>query len=94
MIISPGKEKCNTGDGGIRMKIYRMNTERFMNRVAESRGDVYLRLADGSLCDLKHDRLASALFRTMEMPEEGIELTFTEAKDVSCILQYITEAAG
>ncbi len=47
------------------MKIYRMNTERFMNRVAESRGDVYLRLADGSLCDLKHDRLASALFRTM-----------------------------
>lgn len=75
------------------MKIYRMDTERFMNHIAASRGNVYLRLSDGSLCDLKHDRMASALFRTMEIPGSGIELIFSEAQDIPCVLQYVTEAA-
>lgn len=75
------------------MRIYRMNTKRFMNRIKESKGNVYLRLPDGSLCDLKHDHAVNALFQIMEIPEKGIELMFSEAQDISCVLQYITEAA-
>lgn len=75
------------------MKIYNLDTRRFMKRVAQSKGDVYLHLADGNLCNLKQDCMASALFESMDMPEEGIEVSFSDTQDVSCFFQYLMETA-
>ena len=76
------------------MKIYNLDTKRFMKRVAQSKGEVYLRLPDGNLCNLKQDSSASALFGSMEMPEEGIEVTFSDTQDASCFFRYLIETAG
>ena len=71
------------------MKIYNLDTKRFMKRVAQSKGEVYLHLPDGNLCNIKQDSSASALFGSMEKPEEGIEFTFSDTHDASFNLRYL-----
>ena len=45
--------------------------ERFLNIVQHSRGEVLLRLPDGTDCDLKADPGARQLLRLMELGAEG-----------------------
>lgn len=75
------------------MKVYNLDTKKFMNHVAQSRGEVYLRMADGNVYNLKQDCAASALFGSMAMPEEGIEVSFSDTQDATCFFRYLIETS-
>lgn len=70
------------------------NTERFLNLVDHSRGEVLLYLPDGSHCDLKQDPVARQMLRLMTPNGRGISVSLSNAKDTPRFLQYMLEAAG
>ena len=49
------------------LRIEYFDKNRFMKQVAASRGSIILHLDNGTTCDLKKDREASAIFQTMEI---------------------------
>lgn len=69
------------------------NTEKFLQIVAHSRGDVLLHLADGSLCDLKHSHTARQLLRTLKPGEEGLCISLSNPDDIPAFLRYMQDAA-
>ena len=46
------------------LRIEYFDKNRFMKQVAASRGSIILHLDNGTTCDLKKDREASAIFQT------------------------------
>ena len=66
--------------------------ERFLNIVQHSRGEVLLRLPDGTDCDLKEDTGACQLLRLMELGAEGLSISLTDPKDLPLYLRYMMEA--
>ena len=66
--------------------------ERFLNIVHHSRGEVLLRLPDGTDCDLKEDPGARQLLRLLELGPEGLSITLTDSADLPLYLQYMMEA--
>ena len=66
--------------------------ERFLNIVQHSRGEVLLRLPDGTDCDLKEDTGACQLLFSLELGPEGVSITLTDPKDLPRYLQYMMEA--
>ena len=66
--------------------------ERFLNIVQHSRGEVLLRLPDGTDCDLKEDTGACQLLCSLELGPEGVSITLTDPKDLPRYLQYMMEA--
>ena len=52
------------------LRIEYFDKNRFMKQVAASRGSIILHLDNGTTCDLKKDREASAIFQTMDAPKK------------------------
>lgn len=53
------------------LRIEYFDKNRFMKQVAASRGSIILHLDNGTTCDLKKDREASAIFQTMDAPRRA-----------------------
>lgn len=66
--------------------------ERFLNIVDHSRGEVLLRLPNGTDCDLKTDPGARQLLRLMELGPEGLSISLTDPNDLPLYLHYMMEA--
>lgn len=66
--------------------------KRFMEQVAASRGSVFLHMADGTICDIKHNPMAASMLMTMEAPADGIRLSFADPDDMGGFFRYMMEA--
>lgn len=69
------------------------NAEKFLNVVANSCGKVLLHLPNGGQCDLKRDRFAKELLRTMRPGEEGLQISLSNPDDTLAFLRYMQEAS-
>ena len=69
------------------------DTEKFLEVASKSRGDIFLHLPDGSLCDLKHSHVAQQVLKAMEPGREGLKLSLSSGEDVPAFLRYMQEAA-
>lgn len=70
-----------------------LDKERFLHQVAQSRGSIYLHFADGSVCDIKHDRSAAKLLQLMDAaPAGGLNISVDDPADVPGFLTYMLEA--
>ena len=66
--------------------------ERFLNIVQHSRGEVLLRLPDGTDCDLKEDTGVCQLLCLLGLGPLGLSIILTDLKDLPRYLQYMMEA--
>ena len=74
------------------LRIEYFDKNRFMKQVAASRGSIILHLDNGTTCDLKKDREASAIFQTMDAPKKGFSISVSDPADVPGFLRYMLEA--
>jgi len=69
-----------------------LDKDRFMNQVNASQGGVFLHLEDGSICNLKQDRIAKALLQQMDAPAQGLAISLENPADVNGFFRYMLEA--
>ena len=74
------------------LRIEYFDKNRFMKQVAASRGSIILHLDNGTTCDLKKDREASAIFQTMDAPKKGFSISVADPSDIHGFLTYMLEA--
>lgn len=67
------------------------NVDKFLNLVAQSRGDVLLQLPDGNLCDLRRDHTAREMLRILRPGREGISIHVSDPSDAPSFLRYMME---
>ncbi len=73
------------------IQILNPDKEILMDHIAHCRGSVYLYLSDGSTCDLKNDAAVVRLFRTLDIPKNGIRLSLSDPKDFPSFILYLME---
>lgn len=69
------------------------NTDKFLNMVAQSCGNVMLHLLDGSMCDLKQSNIARQFIRMMSIGKDGLRITLSKENDISSFIRYMQESA-
>ena len=69
------------------------NMERFLSLIEESHGKVILHLPDDTQCDLKQDRTARQLIRTMNPGRDGLCISLTDPDDTPAFIDYMISAA-
>jgi hypothetical protein len=65
---------------------------RFLSLVQECRGPVGLCLADGTVCDLKSDPVASQLLLFVQPPQTKLRLRVPDPCDRDRFLRYLLES--
>ena len=74
------------------MKIFFIqDTEKFINMVENSRGDVIVNLPNGSHINLKQSRTAKQLFKIMNPGHSGLNISLSDSDDVPVFLRYMME---
>lgn len=77
------------------MKLYKIqNTEKFLNVVDQSRGNVTLLLPDKTECDLKQNTLARELLKVVKPGSEGICIQLSDPDDAVKIMNFLIEQAS
>lgn len=75
------------------MKIFSIpDTNRFLDLVGKSRGDVTLHLSDGSQVELKQARTAQQLLRIVDPGQSGLDIRLSNPADTLDFIQYMMEA--
>ena len=74
------------------LHIQYLDKKRFMDQVAASRGNIYLHLDNGKVCDLKEDSTASSLLQMMDAPKKGFSISVADPNDIHGFLTYMLEA--
>lgn len=69
------------------------DTERFLELVNKSRGEVALHMPDGSRCDLKHSGGARQMLEAAKSRKTGVEISLSNRRDVTPFIRYMEEAA-
>ncbi|MCI9668878.1 hypothetical protein D7Y09_06190 [bacterium 1XD42-1] len=69
------------------------NTDKFLNMVTQSCGNVMLHLPDGSMCDLKQSNIARQFIRMMSIGKDGLRITLSKENDISSFIRYMQESA-
>lgn len=76
------------------MKIFSIpDTERFLDLVAKSRGNVMLHLQDGNQLNLKQSHAAQQLLRILHPGESGLHITLSDPDDTSAFIRYMMDAS-
>lgn len=70
------------------------NTEKFISMVENSKGSVFLRLPNETLCDLKRNAEALQMFKMMRPGEMELDLLLTDAQDSYEFLSYMVGAGA
>lgn len=70
------------------------NTEKFLNLVEKSHGDVTLHLPDGGQADLKRSHVARELFRMINPGQSGLQIGLTDSADTQTFIRYMMENAA
>lgn len=75
------------------MKIFHIpDTNKFLNLVDKSQGNVMLHLPDGSQVNLKQNHDAQQIFQMMRPDPFGLHISLSNAEDVSAFMQYMMES--
>ena len=74
------------------MTLYHINKERFLSQVCKSEGSVYLHLQDGEMIDLKRGGIAVTMFRSMDIPFGGIEISTEIPGDMMGFFRLLMES--
>lgn len=75
------------------MKIFSIpDTNRFLDLVGKSRGDVTLHLPDGSQVELKQNHTAQKLLQIMHPGRSGLDIHLSNSADTLDFIQYMMEA--
>ena len=67
------------------------DTEKFINMVEKSRGDVIVNLPNGSQINLKQNHTAKQLFQIMNPGHSGLNISLSDSDDVPVFLRYMME---
>ncbi len=67
------------------------DTEKFINMVEKSQGDVIVHLPNGSQVNLKQNHTAKQLFQIMHPGQSGLNISLSDSDDVPVFLRYMME---
>ncbi len=67
------------------------DTEKFMDLVDNSKGDVFLMIPGGDRYNLKQDDCARKLFRVMEPGNNGLKITLSNPQDAPEFFHYMSQ---
>lgn len=73
------------------IQILNPNKETLMQNIDACEGQVFLNLSDGTACDLKSDPVAVRLFKTLDVPKDGIFITLSNPRDFSRFVRYLMD---
>lgn len=75
------------------MKLFSIpDVERFLGLVEKSRGDVTLRLPDGSQVELKRNQTARQLLQIIHPGRSGLDIRLSNAADAPDFIRYMMDA--
>ena len=70
------------------------NMEKFIEKIRECRGDVFLNLPDGTECNLKTDHTALQMIRMLHSANEELPLRLTDPRDYVIMMHFMMSAAA
>lgn len=65
------------------------NMEKFIEKIRNCRGDVMLRMSDGTECNLKTDHTALQMIQMLYSSDEELNLRLTDPRDYPIMMNFM-----